>query len=116
MRGSNLVGVHVKEHGRMEQRTRMQQSHRVITHRNSAYARATTRSRSLLLGRHVAARKLQEGYLARLARGLVALIRSEICYRFRVNDGIRSPGPGGAILVLISSVLVQKPRRQERER
>lgn len=58
MRGSNLVGVHVKEHGRMEQRTRMQQSHRVITHRNSTYARATTRSRSLLLGRHVAARKV----------------------------------------------------------
>lgn len=91
---SILVGVHARKRGRMEQKTKMQQSHRVVTHRNSTHARATTRSCSPELGRHVVARKLQEGYLVRV---LVALIQSGVCYRY-----CRIRSPGGTVPALIS--------------
>jgi hypothetical protein len=67
----SLWGVHVRKHDRVEQNTKMHQSDRFVTHHNGTYARATIRSRSQELGRHVVARKLQEGYLTRTLVNLI---------------------------------------------
>lgn len=91
----------MRKRDRMEQKTKMCQSHHVVTHRNDTYARATTRAHSQELGSHVARK---EGYLART---LVTLIGQGYA------DSLSTTGSGLREVSALIYSAAHRPKRQE---